>query len=251
MWRGLDGDARDDAAAPSSRSAPQQRFRIGRSSGLRAEPDPATATGDPKSGAMPCAGFYPARGACLWRRDGRIAARARVVARSPIRRGFSRRSACRSICAVWRLTMCARLRRIRRKEVLIVEGAIANLRDRANETPNMRIALRGQDKRELYVWTAPAPKAPARAPMNRSRFAAAGGAARAASATCWSGSPLRGQGSPRERGIMSGARQVKVLFDEHAIAERNRRWRSRSPPLSPSICWSWRCSRAPSYSPPT
>ena len=45
------------------------------------------------------------------------------------------------------------------RKVLIVEGAIANLRDSATETPNMRIALRGQDKQELYVWTAPAPKA--------------------------------------------------------------------------------------------
>jgi predicted Zn finger-like uncharacterized protein len=45
------------------------------------------------------------------------------------------------------------------RKVLIVEGAIANLRDSPTETPNMRIALRGQDKQELYVWTAPAPKA--------------------------------------------------------------------------------------------
>ena len=45
------------------------------------------------------------------------------------------------------------------RKVLIVEGAIANLRDQPMETPNMRIALRGQDRQELYVWTAPAPKA--------------------------------------------------------------------------------------------
>ena len=44
------------------------------------------------------------------------------------------------------------------RKVLIVEGAIANLRDQATETPNMRIALRGPNKQELYVWTAPAPK---------------------------------------------------------------------------------------------
>jgi predicted Zn finger-like uncharacterized protein len=44
------------------------------------------------------------------------------------------------------------------RKVLIVEGAIVNLRDSSVETPNMRIALRGQDKRELYVWTTPAPK---------------------------------------------------------------------------------------------
>ncbi|WP_158815956.1 MJ0042-type zinc finger domain-containing protein [Methylocapsa sp. S129] len=45
------------------------------------------------------------------------------------------------------------------RKVLIVEGAVVNLRDSSMEAPNMRIALRGVDKRELYVWTAPAPKA--------------------------------------------------------------------------------------------
>jgi predicted Zn finger-like uncharacterized protein len=44
------------------------------------------------------------------------------------------------------------------RKVLIVEGAIVNLRDSSTETPNMRIALRGPNKQELYVWTAPAPK---------------------------------------------------------------------------------------------
>jgi predicted Zn finger-like uncharacterized protein len=45
------------------------------------------------------------------------------------------------------------------RKTLVVEGAIVNLRDGPTEAPNMRIALRGADKRELYVWTAPAPKA--------------------------------------------------------------------------------------------
>jgi predicted Zn finger-like uncharacterized protein len=45
------------------------------------------------------------------------------------------------------------------RKILVVEGAVVNLRDSSMETPNMRIALRGQDKRELYVWMAPAPKA--------------------------------------------------------------------------------------------
>ena len=43
--------------------------------------------------------------------------------------------------------------------MLVVEGAVVNLRDAPTEAPNMRIALRGADQRELYVWTAPAPKA--------------------------------------------------------------------------------------------
>jgi len=45
------------------------------------------------------------------------------------------------------------------RKMLVVEGAVVNLRDAPTETPNMRIALRGADKRELYVWTAPPPKA--------------------------------------------------------------------------------------------
>lgn len=44
------------------------------------------------------------------------------------------------------------------RKILVVEGGVVNLRDSATEAPNMRIALRGADKRELYVWTAPAPK---------------------------------------------------------------------------------------------
>jgi predicted Zn finger-like uncharacterized protein len=45
------------------------------------------------------------------------------------------------------------------KKMLIIEGSVENLRSSPVEAPNMRIALRGADKRELYVWTAPAPKA--------------------------------------------------------------------------------------------
>jgi predicted Zn finger-like uncharacterized protein len=44
------------------------------------------------------------------------------------------------------------------RKVLVVEGAIVNLRGLTMEAPNLRIALRDADKRELYVWTAPAPK---------------------------------------------------------------------------------------------
>jgi Protein of unknown function (DUF3426) len=41
---------------------------------------------------------------------------------------------------------------------LVVTGEIANLRDRENAPPNLRVALRGEDGRELYVWTARPPK---------------------------------------------------------------------------------------------
>jgi hypothetical protein len=42
---------------------------------------------------------------------------------------------------------------------LLVTGEIANLRDRETAAPNLRLALRDEVGRELYVWTARAPKA--------------------------------------------------------------------------------------------
>ena len=41
---------------------------------------------------------------------------------------------------------------------LLVTGEIANLRDRETAAPNLRLALRNEDGRELYVWTVRAPK---------------------------------------------------------------------------------------------
>jgi hypothetical protein len=41
---------------------------------------------------------------------------------------------------------------------LLVTGEIANLRDRETEAPNLRLALRDEVGRELYIWTARAPK---------------------------------------------------------------------------------------------
>lgn len=42
--------------------------------------------------------------------------------------------------------------------ILVVDGAVANLRSAETAAPDLRIALRGADGRELYVWTARAPK---------------------------------------------------------------------------------------------
>jgi hypothetical protein len=41
---------------------------------------------------------------------------------------------------------------------LVVSGEIENLRDDRTSTPNLRLALRGEDGREIYVWTAKGPK---------------------------------------------------------------------------------------------
>jgi len=44
------------------------------------------------------------------------------------------------------------------KSLLAVEGALVNLRGKATAAPNLRIALRAADGRELYVWTTRPPK---------------------------------------------------------------------------------------------
>jgi hypothetical protein len=41
---------------------------------------------------------------------------------------------------------------------LLVTGEIVNLRDSETPAPDLRLALRGEDGRELYAWTARGPK---------------------------------------------------------------------------------------------
>jgi hypothetical protein len=44
------------------------------------------------------------------------------------------------------------------KSLLVVEGALVNLRGKQTVAPKLRIALRAADGRELYVWTTRPPK---------------------------------------------------------------------------------------------
>src|SRR5271157_2261981 len=41
---------------------------------------------------------------------------------------------------------------------LLVTGEIVNLRQVETTVPNLRLTVRGEDRRELYRWTAPEPK---------------------------------------------------------------------------------------------
>ena len=41
---------------------------------------------------------------------------------------------------------------------LLVKGQIINVRDRTGKLPNLRLALRGKDGRDLYNWQAPTPQ---------------------------------------------------------------------------------------------
>jgi len=45
------------------------------------------------------------------------------------------------------------------RRVLTIEGALVNLRGQKTEVPDMRIAVRDADAREIYVWTTRPPKA--------------------------------------------------------------------------------------------
>jgi hypothetical protein len=44
------------------------------------------------------------------------------------------------------------------RQELLITGEIVNLRDRETPVPNLRLTLRAEDGRELYVWTARGPK---------------------------------------------------------------------------------------------
>ncbi len=55
--------------------------------------------------------------------------------------------------------------------ILVVDGAVANLRAAEAAAPDLRIALRAADGRELYIWTTRAPKGRL-APGERVRFTA-------------------------------------------------------------------------------
>ena len=52
----------------------------------------------------------------------------------------------------------ARLGEAGEKRYLMIEGWIVNLRAAQTTSPDLRIALRGSDGGELYVWTARAPR---------------------------------------------------------------------------------------------
>ncbi len=65
----------------------------------------------------------------------------------------------------------ARLEQSGGATTLVVEGAVANLREKQTRAPALRIALRGADARELYVWTTRAPK-DVLGPRERVSFAA-------------------------------------------------------------------------------
>ena len=102
----------------------------------------------------------------------------------------------------------------------MIEGWIVNLRAAQTTSPNLRIALRGSDGGELYVWTARAPRRRLER-AERVRFAARLRGAARSGERCYSQICRCGdQGDARRGGFMSGARQVKILLDEKTIAER-------------------------------
>jgi hypothetical protein len=87
-----------------------------------------------------------------------VAAREKVVAMAPFTApAFSAIGLPVNVRGLAIEDVSARLGAVGEKNVLVVEGWIVNLRPGQTPAPDLRIALRGADGRDLYVWTTRAP----------------------------------------------------------------------------------------------
>jgi len=88
-----------------------------------------------------------------------VAARAEIVAAMPATGGFyAAIGLAVNPVGLAIADVSARLGAGGDKSLLAVEGALVNLRSKETAAPNLRIALRAADGRELYVWTTRPPK---------------------------------------------------------------------------------------------
>jgi predicted Zn finger-like uncharacterized protein len=88
-----------------------------------------------------------------------VAARERVVAALPATAGlYSAIGLPVNLSGLAIADVSAHLGEGADKTLLSVEGSLVNLRPRETSAPDLRIALRGADGRELYVWTTRPPK---------------------------------------------------------------------------------------------
>ena len=129
-------------AAPAARTAPRRISRL-RRFGARARRLAA-----PVACAAALAGAMAA-----------IAARAAIVAAVPATGGlYAAIGLPVNPVGLAIADVSARLGAGGDKSLLAVEGALVNLRGKETAAPNLRIALRAADGRELYVWTTRPPK---------------------------------------------------------------------------------------------
>ncbi len=88
-----------------------------------------------------------------------VAARAEIVAMAPATGGlYAAIGLPVNLVGLAIADVSARLGAGGDKSLLAVEGALVNLRGKETAAPNLRIALRAADGRELYVWTTRPPK---------------------------------------------------------------------------------------------
>jgi predicted Zn finger-like uncharacterized protein len=88
-----------------------------------------------------------------------VAARAEIVAIAPVTGGlYAAIGLPVNPIGLAIVEVSARLGAGGDKSLLAVEGALVNLRGKATAAPDLRIALRAADGRELYVWTTRPPK---------------------------------------------------------------------------------------------
>jgi predicted Zn finger-like uncharacterized protein len=129
-------------AAPTVQTAPRQAPRLGRlAAGLRRRAAPVAC-------AAALAGAMAA-----------VAARAEIVAIAPATGGlYAAIGLPVNPIGLAIADVSARLGAGGDKSLLAVEGALVNLRGKETAAPNLRVALRAADGRELYVWTTRPPK---------------------------------------------------------------------------------------------
>ena len=121
---------------------------------------PGDSTGDPKSANAVRRLFIPLAATCLVAGSmSALAARERVVAMVPfVAPAYAAIGLPVNARGLAIRDVRARLGEAGEKRYLMIEGWIVNLRAAQTTSPDLRIALRGSDGGELYVWTSRAPR---------------------------------------------------------------------------------------------
>jgi hypothetical protein len=130
------------------------------SGAARTSEGPGDSTGDPKSANAVRRLFIPLAAICLVAGSmSALAARERMVAMVPfVAPAYAAIGLPVNARGLAIRDVRARLGEAGEKRYLMIEGWIVNLRAAQTTSPDLRIALRGSDGGELYVWTSRAPR---------------------------------------------------------------------------------------------
>ena len=163
LTRETKGPRRPECGEAEARQFPLSA-RFSSSGGARAHPRSRDSTGDlkpaRKSAHAPRRFFIPLAAACLVAGSMMaLAARERVAALAPfVAPAYAAIGLPVNARGLAIQDVRARLGEAGEKKFLMIEGWIVNLRAEKTTSPDLRIALRGSDGAELYVWTARAPR---------------------------------------------------------------------------------------------